>query len=175
LQLDNHQELRFRDQRKFGRVWLFSTGEIPSFLAKLGPEPLEDEFTVSSLKEHLGERQLAIKKALLNQELIAGLGNIYTDEALFIAGIHPARPVKSLSDSDWIKLHQAIRRVLQEGIDHRGTTKRDYRDAEGHPGSYQNQLKVYGRKGEPCVRCQTPIVKMNFGGRGTHFCPMCQE
>ena len=175
LKLTNDTELRFRDQRKFGRIMLFPADSPPDSILKIGPEPLKPDFTVTVLKRQLSRRKTAIKKVLLDQEVLAGLGNIYTDEALFIAGIHPVRPANSLTDPELIFLHTAIIQVLQEGIEHRGTTKRDYCDGEGKPGSYQEKLRVYGRKGLPCVNCQAPIVKMILGGRGTHFCPLCQE
>lgn len=175
LFLDNGTELRFRDQRKFGKVFLYEREKPPLALVNLGPEPLSPEFTVSVLKERLGRRSLAIKKALLNQEIIAGIGNIYADEALFAAGIHPARPVNSLTDAEIDALYHAVRKVLNEGIEFRGTTFRDYRDGEGRAGSYQNKLRVYGQKGKICSQCGGLIHKMNFGGRGTHFCPMCQK
>jgi len=174
VHLDNDTELRFNDQRKFGKVFYFDSKEIPASLSRLGPEPLSDEFTPERLKQIFARHQLAVKKALLNQEMIAGIGNIYADEALFSAGLHPARLVNSLTDAELEALYHAIRQVLTESIRHRGTTKRDYRDGEGQPGSHQDYLRVYGRKGEPCTVCGAPIAKMMFGGRGTHFCPICQ-
>lgn len=175
LLLDNGTELRFRDQRKFGKVFLYEKGKPPLALKKIGPEPLSPEFTVSVLSKLLGRRSLAVKKALLNQEIIAGIGNIYADEALFTAGIHPARPVNSLTEAEMNALYHAVKKVLSEGIEFRGTTFRDYRDGEGRAGSYQNKLRVYGQKGKKCPNCGGLIVKMNFGGRGTHFCPLCQK
>lgn len=175
LQLDNETELRFRDQRKFGKAFIYRQDALPPSLAKLGPEPLTPEFTPDLLKKRLSRHKLAVKKALLNQEIVAGIGNIYADEALFVAGVHPARQVDSLSEAELKRLHAAIRQVLAEGIAHRGTSKRDYLDGEGKPGDYQNQLRVYGRKGLPCPQCGVGVAKMNFGGRGTHFCPLCQQ
>lgn len=175
LKLDGGVELRLKDQRKFARVCLFNMESLPSGLVKIGPEPLTAEFTTTVLQEQLGRRKLAIKKALLNQEIVAGIGNIYADEALFLAGIHPERPVDSLTESEFTDLTQSIKTVLAEGIEFRGTTKRDYRDGEGNPGSYQDKLRVYGRKGLSCPKCKAPIVKINLGGRGTHFCPRCQK
>jgi formamidopyrimidine-DNA glycosylase len=175
LILDDGTELRFIDQRKFGKILLYPSKSLPLAISKLGPEPLEPEFSVAVLKERLSHRKLAIKKALLNQEIIVGLGNIYTDEALFLSGIHPARTVESLTEQELEKLYLAIKQVLTEGIKYRGTTTRDYCDGEGKPGSYQERLNVYGRKGLPCPICKAPIAKMNFGGRGTHFCPLCQS
>jgi formamidopyrimidine-DNA glycosylase len=175
LTLDDSNELRFRDQRKFGRVILFNAKNPPIALEKLGPEPLSAEFTVQLLKRQLSHRKVAIKKALLDQEIIAGIGNIYADEALFLAGIHPARLIASLTAEELDKLYHAIRRVLSEGIKNRGTTKRDYLDGDGNPGSNQEHLRVYDRKGLACLQCQNMIVKMNLAGRGTHFCPICQK
>ncbi|HOJ76507.1 MAG TPA: DNA-formamidopyrimidine glycosylase [Bacillota bacterium] len=175
IKLDNGSDLRFKDYRKFGKVFLFSNAQLPASLTKLGPEPLSDEFTIDTLKQNFKRRNIAIKKALLNQEIIAGIGNIYADEALFVAGIHPVRPVNSLTEDELNKLYHAIKLVLTEGIAYRGTTKKDYIDGEGNPGSYQDKLRVYGRKGLPCVKCNGPVLKMNFGGRGTHFCPVCQD
>ncbi|MCL6590974.1 MAG: DNA-formamidopyrimidine glycosylase [Firmicutes bacterium] len=174
LKLDNGTELHYVDQRKFGKIFLFAAGSAPAALSKLGPEPLAPEFTFDIFQKRLAGRKLAIKKLLLNQEIIVGLGNIYTDEALFLAGVHPARPVDSLTDEELKRLYSSIRQVLSEGIQWRGTTKRDYLDGEGKPGAYQEQLRVYDRKGAPCLKCKNMIVKMNFGGRGTHFCPFCQ-
>lgn len=175
LKLDDGNELRYLDQRKFGKVFLYNSGDLPRFIGKLGPEPLAPEFTLTAFKKQLAQRKLAIKKALLDQEVLVGLGNIYTDEALFLSGIHPARLIDSLSKKELEKLFHAIKQVLTEGISYRGTTTRDYRDGEGKQGSYQERLRVYGRKGLPCPNCQAPIVRMNFGGRGTHFCPLCQS
>lgn len=175
LLLDNGTELRFNDQRKFGKIFVFENGNPPPALVKIGPEPLSSEFTVTVMQKQFGRRSLAVKKALLNQEIIAGIGNIYADEALFVAEIHPARPVNSLTEAEIKALIQAIRQVLRESIENHGTTFRDYRDGEGNFGSYQNKLRVYGQKGKTCPKCSGQIVKMNFGGRGTHFCPLCQK
>lgn len=175
LTLDDGHELRFSDQRKFGRVMIFPDGTVPNGIGKLGPEPLNPDFSPETLKTRLGKRELAIKKALLNQDIVAGLGNIYTDEALFLAGIHPVRPANSLTWAELESLHKAIKNVLSEGIEHHGTTRQHFCDGEGKPGSHQEYLRVYGRKGQPCLQCGSLIVKMNFGGRGTHFCPICQR
>lgn len=175
LLLNDDTELRFRDQRKFGKVFLFEQGKLPPSLIKIGPEPLSPDFTAAVLQKRLARRNLAIKKALLNQEIIAGIGNIYADEALFTAGIHPARSANSLTETEIDALYRAIIKVLSEGIEFRGTTFRDYRDGEGRSGSYQNHLRVYGQKGKNCPNCGGIIVKMTYGGRGTHFCPLCQK
>ncbi len=175
LSFDNQTELRFRDQRKFGRVALFPQGQLSSGIENLGPEPLDPQFTIAVLTKQLSGRKLAIKKALLDQTVIAGIGNIYADEALFVSGIHPARLVESFTDPELAALFAAIQQVLREGIEYRGTTKRDYRTGDGATGEYQNQLRVYGRKGLPCPKCGAPVLKMIFAGRGTHFCPLCQS
>jgi formamidopyrimidine-DNA glycosylase len=175
LQLDNRTELRFRDQRKFGKAFTFPAAAVPSALGKLGPEPLTAEFTVEVFAARLARHKLAVKKALLDQELVAGIGNIYADEALFVAQVHPARLTDSLTAAEVAKLRHAVRQVLREGIANRGTSMRDYLDGEGQPGSYQEKLRVYGRQGQPCPTCGAPIAKMNLGGRGTHFCPLCQN
>ncbi len=169
LQLDSEKTLVFNDMRKFGRVWL--TPSPQDVLGKLGPEPLDDAFTPEDLFERITRHKRQIKPLLLDQSIIAGLGNIYTDEALHLAGLHP------LAKSDVIKRKQAenlwrsIREVLNEGI-HRNGTSIDwiYRGGEN-----QYHLNVYGRKDEPCLKCGTPIQKIVVGQRGTHFCPQCQK
>lgn len=174
LDLDNQCEFRFADVRKFGKIILYPTAQIPLCLNKLGPEPLSDDFTAANFIEIMQNRKVAVKKALLNQELIAGIGNIYADEALFLAQIHPLTLVSNLTSAELKNLHKAIRQVLNEGIEHRGTSVRDYRDGEGARGTHQQYLRVYGRRGEPCKKCQTSLEKITVGGRGTHFCPKCQ-
>lgn len=174
--LDDGRELRFIDPRRFGGLWLVPAAELTTFppLAALGVEPLGKEFTVSYLQEVLRSRRAPVKAVLLNQSLLAGLGNIYADEALHRAGIHPARPACSLTAEEAESLHRAIRNVLKEGIAHRGTTFRDYVDGEGKKGGFQNFLRVYGRAGEPCLTCGTPVAKMKICGRTTSYCPACQ-
>jgi len=175
LQFDNGTELRFRDQRKFGMVFLFHADTPPISITKLGPEPLTEDFSVNVLKKRLSGRKLAIKKALLNQEIIAGIGNIYADEALFLARLHPTRMANSLTDNEFQQLADSIVQVLKAGINFRGTTKRDYRDGEGKAGSFQDHLKAYGRKNLPCPNCGHNITRIEFGGRGTYFCQYCQK
>ncbi|MDN5293068.1 MAG: formamidopyrimidine-DNA glycosylase [Eubacteriales bacterium] len=176
INLDDGRELRFIDPRRFGRMWLLPAAELPVFppLAGLGMEPLTEEFTVTRLQEMLQPRRAPVKAVLLNQSLLAGLGNIYADEALHRAGIHPARPACSLTAGEVESLHRAIGDVLKEGIAHRGTTFRDYVDGEGKKGGFQNFLRVYGRAGEPCLTCGTPVAKMKICGRTTSYCPACQ-
>ena len=169
LKLSNKKTLAFNDMRKFGRVWLTPTPD--DVLSKLGPEPLDDTFTAEDLFERISSRKRQIKPLLLDQHIIAGLGNIYTDEALHLAGLHP------LTKSDLIKRKQAellwrsIRRVLNEGIERNGTSI----DWIYRGGEYQHYLHVYGRTDEPCLQCGTPIQKITVGQRGTHFCPQCQK
>ena len=175
LTLDNGQRLRFSDQRKFGRMVLTATpGEI---LDKLGPEPLGTEFTPELLQEMLSQRRGRIKPLLLNQHFVVGLGNIYSDESLWRAEVHPLRPANSLRPAEATALHHAIQAVLSEAIAQNGTTLEDqgYVTADGQPGEFISRLAVYGRTGKPCPRCGTPVVRTVVGGRSTHFCPTCQR
>jgi formamidopyrimidine-DNA glycosylase len=144
-------------------------------LAEMGPEPLSAEFTPAYLYETASKRKVAIKSFLLNQKYIGGIGNIYADEALFLAGIHPLRPAQSLSREECGRLWESVNKVIAAGIEDGGTTFRDYQNGEGGQGSHQEHLYVYGRKGEPCRSCGSPIERITVGGRGTHFCPKCQE
>ncbi len=169
LHFDNEHYLAFSNMRKFGRVWFTPTPK--DILGKLGPEPLDDSFTAEMLYEKLQQHKRQIKPLLLDQTFIAGMGNIYTDEALYLAGLHP------LAKSDLIEQHQAqilwrsIRKVLTEGIKRNGTSI----DWIYRGGDFQNYLQVYGRKDEPCFKCGTPIQKIKVAQRGTHFCPQCQR
>lgn len=176
FQLD-HGELHFSDVRKFGRIQAIPTFQrfTDTSLGKLGPEPLTDEFTPTVLKERFGRRKVSLKAALLDQHVLAGLGNIYVDESLFLARLSPERRVDQLTDEEMIKLHQSIQHVLQAGIDAQGTSFRDYRDANGEKGSFQRLLQVYGRGGEPCFLCGQPLERMRLAGRTTVFCRCCQE
>lgn len=177
LWLDDGFDLRMVDQRKFGTVNIYSpegVGLVPQGLLALGPEPF-DVGALSRLQQVARGRRGPIKGLLLDQRVLAGLGNIYTDEALFGAGIHPARPAHSLTEAEWEGLYQEICRVLTEGIKHRGTTRRDYVDGRGRPGGYQELLRVYGRKEMACPNCGKPIKYARIAGRGSHFCPNCQS
>lgn len=170
-------ELRYKDVRQFGTMHLFSPGEDLASppLSKLGPEPLEPSFTLRAFRRLLAGRQTAIKPLLLNQEVLAGLGNIYVDEALFRARIHPERPVGALTAAEQKRLHEAIVTTLREAVEAGGSSIKSYVNGQGEMGMFQHRLQVYGRKGEPCSACGTPIEKTVVAGRGTHFCPRCQK
>jgi formamidopyrimidine-DNA glycosylase len=168
FQLDNGWELRFSDARKFGKVyWLEDTGTV---FDRLGPEPLAESFTPEILSEQLKGRSRAIKPLLLEQSFIAGLGNIYADETLNMAGIHPLHPADQLSDVVVEKLWESIRSTLRQGLARHGTSL----DWVYRGGENQNHLRVYGREGEPCPECGTDIKRIVVSQRGTHFCPRCQ-
>jgi formamidopyrimidine-DNA glycosylase len=172
--LDNGQQLRFQDVRKFGR--LYAVDDPAEVTVGLGPEPLADDFTLDEFCHLLSRRSGRLKSLLLNQQFLAGLGNIYADEVLFSARLHPLRKASSLTRDEQDRLYRAIRTVLGHAVASRGTTldDRGYVDALGQPGMYQEQLAVYGRQGEPCHRCQLPIERIIIGGRSAHFCPGCQ-
>jgi len=176
LHLGGGRDLRFADQRKFGRVLHCQSASIDHLDRRLGPEPLSRTFTAQRLATVLARRTGKIKNVLLDQTVVAGLGNIYVDEALFRARLHPLQPAQSLAMPEIRELHRAIRSVLRQGIAHRGTTFSSYRDALGEDGGNQRHLRVYGRggRGEPCDRCATPLRRLVVGGRGTHICSRCQ-
>ncbi len=164
--------LVFTDPRKFGRIWLVS--DVNDVTGKLGPEPLAWDFTFQEFAHRLRRRKVAIKALLLDQTVVAGVGNIYADESLFRAGIHPLRRSSSLSDQEIERLYLSIRQVLTEAIDKRGTLLRDYRTPYGEDGYFRNDLRVYGRLDRPCPNCGTPIMRIRVTQRSTHFCPHCQ-
>jgi formamidopyrimidine-DNA glycosylase len=174
LFLDDGQRLRFSDPRKFGRMVL--TPDPQEVLGDLGPEPLGDDLTPERLGEMLARRRGRIKPLLLNQRFIAGLGNIYADEALWRAGVHPLRQAGTLNPAEVRRLHRAIRSVLQAAIASGGTTlpDRTYQQADGRAGEFAGRLAVYGRAGQPCSRCGATVERIRVGQRGTHFCPRCQ-
>lgn len=172
LQLDDGKQLRFSDARKFGRVWL--TTDPTEVTGALGPEPLSRQFTARSLGEGLNRRSRALKPLLLDQGFLAGVGNIYADEALHRARLHPLRPAHSLNQAETRALHRALRAVLRAGIRHEGASINWYRKPDGSRGTSQNHFRVYGRAGEPCPRCGAPVVRTVVAQRGTHICPRCQ-
>jgi len=173
--LDDARCLRFSDARKFGRLRLVD--DPAGVLGELGPEPLADDFTAARLREMLARRRGRIKPLLLNQCFLAGLGNIYTDEVLWRALIHPLRRADTLTSAEVRRLHRAIRAVLRAAIASSGTTLSDgtYQQADGRSGEFARQLAVYGRVGQPCPRCGTTIERIRVSQRGTHFCPRCQS
>jgi formamidopyrimidine-DNA glycosylase len=172
--LDDGRRLRFSDARKFGRLWLVD--DPAGVLGELGPEPLGGDFTAARLRDMLAHRRGRIKPLLLNQRFLAGLGNIYTDETLWRACIHPLRRADTLSPAEVQRLHRAIRSVLRAAIAAGGTTLSDgtYQQADGRSGEFASQLAVYGQVGQPCPRCGTTIERIRVSQRGTHFCPHCQ-
>jgi formamidopyrimidine-DNA glycosylase len=174
IQLDDGRRLSFVDQRKFGRMIV--TDDPDQVLGDLGPEPLSDAFTPERFGEMLAQRRGRIKPLLLNQRFLAGLGNIYTDEALWQARIHPLRPANTLTPAEVQRLHQAIQTVLAAAIASGGTTLDDasYRQADGQAGEFASKLAVYGRAEEACPRCGGEIARITVCQRGTHFCPRCQ-
>lgn len=170
-------ELRYTDVRQFGTMHLFQMGEdlqLPP-LNKLGQEPLEPSFTPERFKQIVSGKSTKIKSLLLNQEYIVGIGNIYVDESLHRAGIHPEDSAKSLTDNQLDKLHHAIVSTLAEAVNAGGSSVKSYVNGQGESGTYQQRLLIYGRKDQPCSNCGTMIEKTVVGGRGTHYCPNCQR
>jgi len=177
FKLNSGAQLRFRDVRKFGSISLIKTSEIENAkeILKLGYEPFSNEITKDKLYQFLKSKNGKIKQVLMNQSFICGIGNIYSDEILFYAGIHPERITSSLSFDEVCTLHDGIVKVLSEAIEYNGTSIRDYVDGEGEKGGYQHRLKVYGRKEKKCARCDSVIACTKIGGRTAHFCPHCQK
>ena len=169
LNLSDGSRLVFNDTRKFGRVWLATQAE--AVIGDLGPEPLDPDFTPQLLHERLIEKHRQIKPLLLDQTFLAGLGNIYTDEALHLSGLHPLRISDTIYFNEAERLHGAIQTVLLAGIEHNGASF----DWVYRGGGFQNYFHVYNREGQPCPVCGTPIQRIVVGQRGTHFCPHCQE
>ena len=166
------EQLRYRDPRRFGKMLLLKSGELEEYFAALGPEPLRISF--ARFCGLFAGRRAPVKSLLLNQNRLRGLGNIYSSEALFVAGLHPARTAGALNRAELKRLYDSLRRVLREAIAGQGTTVSDYRTADGRPGDYQNSLRVYDREGEPCPRCGGAIERLVLAGRSAHFCPKCQ-
>ena len=170
--------LYFNDQRKFGWVRLIPTLEVPNidFMKKVGPEPLEDDFTPQEFATIFKRRgRTSIKAALLDQTVVAGVGNIYADESLWGAKIHPLRLVNTLTSAEFKKLYTELRAVMNLAIEKGGSTDKNYVNAEGRRGSYMDFARVFRREGKECPRCGTVIVKFKAAGRGTHICPYCQK
>jgi formamidopyrimidine-DNA glycosylase len=177
LGLDDGRSIHFQDTRKFGRIWL--TDDPKSVVAKLGPEPLGDEFTADYLAQRIAARKASVKALILDQSIVAGVGNIYADEALYRAGIHPTRLGGSLSSDEVGRLRTAIVEILVSAIDHQGSSLgtsslQNYSRPGGQSGAFQEEFSVFRRTGEPCPRCGHPIERIVVAQRGTHFCPVCQ-
>jgi formamidopyrimidine-DNA glycosylase len=173
FRLDDGSELCYVDMRKLGTIWLVE--DESAVVGKLGPEPLGEGFGPGELQALLARRSAPVKAVLLDQEAIAGIGNVYADEALFEAGIRPRKAARRLSRKAVERLHGAIRQVLVEALGDRGSSFRDYVDAQGEQGTHQFHVKVFRRTGEPCYVCGTAIRRTKVGSRSTHYCPRCQR
>jgi formamidopyrimidine-DNA glycosylase len=177
LYLEGDRRLFLRDETRFTRTRLLNAEELEARLSTLGPEPLEEEFKrngVKYLQENLSSRRAQIKPLLLDQKVVSGIGNIYVDEILYDARLHPRRKANALSSEEWGRLHAAIIENLAAGVEHRGTTVRLYKDVLNRPGEHQNYLRVFEKQGKPCPNCEGKVVREKVGGRPTHFCPSCQ-
>jgi formamidopyrimidine-DNA glycosylase len=173
--LDDGSDVAYRDVRRFGTWLLLEPEETEPYLAaRVGEEPLETLFTAARLGERLAGRRTTLKAALLDQRTLAGMGNIYVDEALWRARLNPLRPAAGLDRNELRRLHRGIRAALEHGLARQGPTLRDYRLPDGSGGSMQNEFRVYGRRDEPCDRCGAPIARTQVAGRTTWFCPTCQ-
>lgn len=178
LFFDHNQELRYVDQRTFGRLWWVPPGEQPdqimTGLQRLGPEPFADDFSLDYMQTWF-KRKRPVKNALLDQAMVAGIGNIYADEALFLSGIRPRVQCDRISQTRLKRLHTSIRKVLTDSIEAGGTTFSDFRDIHGTNGNYGGVAWVYDREDEPCRVCSTPIKRIKLAGRSAHYCPSCQK
>lgn len=177
FQMQDGSQLQYRDVRKFGRMALVPKNQSSEYkgIKQLGPEPLSHDFDKIVFQEALKKKTMAIKPLLLNQKIVVGLGNIYVDEALWLASIHPERLASSLTERETSLLYESIIAVLGQAVEAGGTTIRTYANALGEAGTFQVSLQVYGQTGQPCARCKTPIQKIKVAQRGTHFCPTCQK
>jgi formamidopyrimidine-DNA glycosylase len=176
VRLDDGSDVIYRDVRRFGTWQLIEEEDLLPYLAqRVGREPLVRSFTSKRLAEALEGRRAPLKSALLDQRRLAGVGNIYADEALWRARLHPLRPAGELTSGEIGALHRGIRAALKAGIARQGATLSNYRTPDGKKGRMQEEFRVYGRAGEPCERCGSPIEKIRAGGRGTWYCPACQR
>lgn len=172
----NHNQLFFNDLRQFGYLQLVSKNQLKQILEKYGIEPLTKNFTYHKFKNIFTNKKTNLKSILLNQRLIAGIGNIYADEICFDAKINPKTSAQRLSSQNIKKLYHSTQKIIKNAIKHRGTTTNNYRDGNGNMGNYKNLLKVYGQEKKLCPSCQKFLItKIKFAGRGTHFCPYCQK
>jgi formamidopyrimidine-DNA glycosylase len=172
IELDDGHDLRWSDLRKFG-TWRL-VDDPSEVISKLGPEPIDDAFTLKQFRAALANRTAPVKAVLLDQRRMSGLGNIYVDEALYEAGVRPDTPAGWLSPAATKRLYAASRAVLERGIENRGASFKDYVDGQGRQGSQHMYVQVFRRNGKPCYTCGTEIVRSVVGGRGTHYCPKCQ-
>jgi formamidopyrimidine-DNA glycosylase len=176
VRLDDGSDVAYRDVRRFGTWTLLEPGGLEPYLDdRLGPEPLEAGYTAAELGKALRGRRAPIKSALLDQRTVAGMGNIYADEALWCARVHPLTPAGRLDRATVSRLHRCLRAALRRGVERQGATLRDYRDPAGAEGAMQDEFRVYGRRGEPCPRCGATIERLVVGGRSSSFCPQCQR
>jgi formamidopyrimidine-DNA glycosylase len=176
VRLDDGSDVAYRDVRRFGTWLLLESEEVDPYLAtKVGGEPLERGFTTRKLAARLQGRRAPTKAALLDQRTVAGLGNIYADEALWRAGVHPLQPAGALTEDEIARVTRGVKEALRAGISRQGASLRDYSTPDGGRGRMQDRFRVYGREGEPCLRCGTPIEKIRAAGRGTWYCPSCQR
>lgn len=179
LSLDDDRELRFNDSRRFGLLMVWPAADATNtehqFSTREGIEPFAPEFNADQLLYLASRRTMPVKSLLMNSRLIAGIGNIYANETLFAARIHPLTPALLLNRKDWQRIVTQARRILQEAIDAGGSTIADFLGTSGHPGYFQLHFKVYNQKGRPCTSCSHPIVKTTLAGRATYFCPTCQS
>jgi formamidopyrimidine-DNA glycosylase len=176
VRLDDGTDVAYRDVRRFGTWLVLDADELDPYLdMRLGTEPFAASFTTRRLAQRLAGRRAPVKAALLDQRAVPGLGNIYADEGLWYAGVHPLRPAGSLDPDEIAAVRTGLRKALRVGIRRQGATLSDYRTPNGGRGSMQDEFKVYGREGEPCDRCGTLILKTRVAGRGTSFCPVCQR
>jgi formamidopyrimidine-DNA glycosylase len=174
LYLDGERRLFLRDETGFTRARLLDAGKFEERLSSLGPEPLEEGFQADYLPRKIGSRRAQIKPLLLDQKVVSGIGNIYVDEILYDARLHPRRKANTLSEGEWEALYDAIRANLAAGVEHRGTTVRLFRDVLDRPGEHQNYLRVFEKQGQPCPGCEGQVVREKVSGRPSHFCPECQ-
>jgi formamidopyrimidine-DNA glycosylase len=175
LHLDGERRLFLRDETGFTRARLLDAGELEERLSSLGPEPLQGGFEADYLPRTIGSRRAQIKPLLLDQKVVSGIGNIYVDEILYDARLHPRRKANTLSEGEWESLYDAIRSNLAAGVEHRGTTVRLFRDVLDRHGEHQNYLRVFEKHGQPCPGCEGQVVREKVSGRPSHFCPACQR
>lgn len=177
--LDNGTELRYNDIRRFGSIRLLSQDEVDgreeTIFKTTGPEPFNDEFSAGYLHKHAKGKSLAVKLFIMTNQIVAGIGNIYANESLFAAGIHPARKAQTLTKKEWDRLVAEIRRVLSHAIECGGSTISDFLNASQESGYFQINFKVYARDGETCTLCSAKIEKQKIGGRASFYCPACQK